>query len=82
LVWRSWDEREQVVYHTGSGETHLLNEVAAKVLRQLEVEPLGVGELADRLAESLEIEATADVTRVVGDLVHQFDDLGLIEPTT
>jgi PqqD family protein of HPr-rel-A system len=82
LLWRSWGEGEYVVYHTGSADTHHLNEVGAEVLRQLDGRPVNVEELTVRVAESLDCEAGEEFAHHIEGLVLQLDELGLIEPST
>jgi PqqD family protein of HPr-rel-A system len=82
LLWRSWGDGEFVVYHTGSGETHLLNEVSAEALRQLDASCLDARELAARVAVSLGRANGESLEPHIEDLMLQLDELGLIEPVT
>lgn len=80
LVWRSWDEDEHVVFHSGSGDTHILNDVAAELLGLLDSASLTSLELADRCAEAFGIEPDASFREHVSESLAKFDELGLIEP--
>ncbi len=79
LVWRSWDDDEHVVYHTGTGDTHLLNDVAAEILVCLEVEALTCEELARRCGAAFGVEPDEGLRGHVAATLDEFDDLGLIE---
>lgn len=46
---RSWDG-EHVLYHPGSGDTHLLDDDAMRVLEALRAGPASAAQLAARLA--------------------------------
>lgn len=81
LIWRNWDEESFLVYHTGSGDTHLLNRVTAEVLRQLERADADVGELAHRVAQSFEVEADDEFVQQIEQLLAHLDELGLVDPT-
>ncbi len=79
FCWRSWDADEHVVYHTVSGDTHLLNGVAAAVLRCLQKESVSTEELVGRVSHTLSIEPTLEFKREIERLLDRFDQLGLIE---
>ena len=51
LIWRVWGD-EHIVYHSGTGDTHLLNPAAASVLRMLQKKTTTVTELVDALSTS------------------------------
>ena len=80
LLWRAWDDPECVVYHIPSGNTHLLNLVAAQALHALEREALDSNELVERVASSLEALPDDTLPEHIEKLLVQFDELGLIEP--
>ena len=80
LRWREWDG-EFVVYNTGSGQTHYLNRLAAKVLQYFETQPgsfaalVGDVELDDKSAGNAQ-----PLLKRLSDLVNELDALGLIAP--
>ena len=78
LRWRSWDD-EFVVYNSGSGDTHLLDPVAAEALQNLEQESADLSELVVRVAVSLEIESDTDFASYLEKLLSDLYKLGLIE---
>jgi PqqD family protein of HPr-rel-A system len=80
LLWRTWEDDEAVVYHIPSGDTHLLNLVAAEALRALEQGPLDCPELAERIAPSLACVPDDDFLHHLEKLMAEFGELGLIEP--
>jgi len=76
--WRVWDD-EVMVFHPKSGETHCLNPLAAHVLQLLTVRAMTTSELVDRLrAESM----GQPTGQEIDSLLRQFDELGLISPST
>jgi PqqD family protein of HPr-rel-A system len=80
LLWRSWDDDEYVVFHTGSGDTHLLNAVAAEALSELERRAVDEGELAQHLADCLARPLDDELKKSAAGMLREFDELGLIEP--
>lgn len=80
LLWHSWDEDELLVYHSGSGDTHLLNAVAAEVLRQLERSPLEASELTPHVARALGHPPNSELRSYIDQLLDYLDSLGLVEP--
>ena len=78
LRWRSWDD-EFVVYNSGSGDTHLLDPVAAEALQNLEQESADLSELAGRVAASLKIQADSEFSAYLEQLLSDLYKLGLIE---
>jgi PqqD family protein of HPr-rel-A system len=81
LVWRVWDD-EFLVYNTASGQTHHLNLLAGEALRSLEAEPGSASDLVCRLADQFEIAADSPPLRTIDRLIREFDELGLIAPST
>jgi PqqD family protein of HPr-rel-A system len=80
LHWRSWDDDEYVIYSSASGDTHLINEVTAEVLRQLERSALPFPDLVHNVAETLGIERDQQIETHVGRLLVYLDQIGLVEP--
>ncbi|HEC15091.1 MAG TPA: HPr-rel-A system PqqD family peptide chaperone [Sedimenticola sp.] len=78
LHWRSWGD-EYVVYHSGSGHTHLLNHTAATALRILQQTPAALPELCERLASEAGVEAGGDLSGALEELLADFARQGLIE---
>ena len=55
LLWESWEDTHAVFCRT-TGETHLVNELPAEVLRELGKSPHSVDELAKLLAARCGVE--------------------------
>ena len=68
-----------MVYNTGSGDTHLLDTLAAEVLQSLEREPADLSELAGRVAASLRIEPDSKFSDYLGQLLSDLHKLDLIQ---
>ena len=81
LAWRAWDD-EFLVYNTASGQTHHLNFLAGEALRSLEAQPGSASELVRRLADQFEIMQDSPQLQMIDRLIRQFDELGLIAPST
>jgi len=79
LRWHTWGDGHYVVYHTGSGDTHMLNEVAAEVLRQLDGRTIAIPDLTARVALAIEVDS-AELAPHIERIVPYLEDLGLIEP--
>lgn len=78
LQWRNWDD-EFVVYNSGSGDTHLLDPVAAKALQSLEQESADLSKLVDRVSGSMEIEPDTEFSAYLEQLLSDLHKLGLIQ---
>ncbi len=78
LYWESWDE-QHAVFDSLSGETHLLPELTAQVLRKLGGHACTARQLAEALYaetdESCEEHFVLDITR----LLQQLQAVGLVE---
>jgi len=79
LCWRFWDG-EFVVFHANSCDTHLLNPLAAEVLRALTGAPASAPELARHLCSELGAELDPELEGRVSELLPQLEERGLIEP--
>ncbi|MEM7223929.1 MAG: HPr-rel-A system PqqD family peptide chaperone [Pseudomonadota bacterium] len=79
LEWRVWSD-EHVVYDDGSGDTHLLDDEAAGVLRRLCQGPASADQLVAELAQELEIEPNQVLESHVEAILKKFRQLALIEP--
>lgn len=79
LRWRTWGD-ECIVYHCQSGDTHLLNTIAAEALKLLQQSPASADELTKLVASSLDLEANKALLQHMEKLLATFDELGLIGP--
>ncbi len=80
--WRRWDEEETVLFHTASGNTHVLSPPAVAVLLELEHASLDFEEIVRRVTISLGNVQDDGLADQVRHLLDEFDQLGLIEPVT
>jgi PqqD family protein of HPr-rel-A system len=78
LAWREWDS-EVVVYNRDTGSTHLLDYLAAMILRHLCTAEGGatLAELADVLEGDANIEERQDCIAMIARVLEEFDRLGL-----
>ena len=79
LLVRTWDG-DRVVYHCGSGDTHLLNAFAFQALQLLGMASADQDELAQRMAAHFRIDRDQTLHTKMGALITDLDRLGLIEP--
>jgi PqqD family protein of HPr-rel-A system len=80
LLWSHWEGDEYVVFSDLSGDTHLVNQVTAEVLRQLEQAALETTDLARRVAKSLGTDSNQQFESSLERLLEHLDQIGLIEP--
>lgn len=78
LRWRNWDI-ETVVYQPFSGDTHLLNPLAAEALRHLSHVTATVREVTAHVAEVLELQVDDELHRKMEQCFERFIQMGLIE---
>jgi PqqD family protein of HPr-rel-A system len=82
LAWKSWDDSpDWIVYDVNTRDTHLLDELAAFVLKLLENGPQAQEELAAQLVREFDIEPAgqSDAMQYIANLLPRLRDLGLIE---
>lgn len=79
LHWRHWDE-DYILFNAASGQTHVVNELGADVLRLLEKKSASAGELLEGLAASYGLAPDSELAAGVRRLLVDLDQLGLIEP--
>jgi PqqD family protein of HPr-rel-A system len=76
--WRSWSD-EHVVYNEASGDTHLLDTITASALRNLQEQPASFIELKERLASSLSLDNTEELSAYLNEVLSNLRRLDLIE---
>jgi PqqD family protein of HPr-rel-A system len=81
LLWRAWDGLH-VLYHTDSGDTHVLDEIGAAVLHTLERQPALADDVCGHVAARLNQPRDPDLDQHVGQLLTELARLGLIEQVT
>ena len=80
LLWKSWDDgTECVVFHSGSGQTHLLDELAAWVVKLLQNQSLSAATISERIGTEFgpELE-TSEIEQYVSALLPRLCQLGLV----
>jgi len=70
------------VYSGGSGDTHVLDPIAALLVYQLMDHYCESTELAERIAALLNLEVSEDLRAKLQETLHRLDELGLLEPLT
>lgn len=78
VLWEAWDD-ENLAYHSGSGQTHLLNALATCVLQVLQHHSGNFSYVFSELADRVEGELDEGLCQQVRELLEQFESLGLIE---
>jgi PqqD family protein of HPr-rel-A system len=78
LRWRCWGD-ECVVYHTGSGDTHLLTAEAVDVLQTLQRKSATAEELADRIETSYHVSWDAELEAHIEQVLTHLRQADLIE---
>jgi len=77
LEWRSWDE-EVVLYDERSDETHHFDVATAAVFETLAARPASMRELAAVLADKLQVQADAELARMVAEIVRVLHEKRII----
>jgi hypothetical protein len=78
---RFYDPGESTVvyYDTDSGDTHLLSDFAAFVLRQFDDRALNVEELADKISPAIEPGQVPDLAKTVHDVLRELTALDILK---
>src|SRR5262245_3008659 len=76
---RCWDG-EYAVFNPLSGDTHLLDIVAGKVLETIIAGAVSTSHLSTRIAEFLNLPDDTNLQENIGAILASLDELGLIEP--
>jgi PqqD family protein of HPr-rel-A system len=81
LRWKSIDGH-YVVYNGASGHTHVLDPVAALLIKALSKGSCETAELAKRLGALVRVDVTEGLCAKLNETLKQLDDVGLIESVT
>ena len=81
ILWEAWGE-DTLIYHSGSGQTHLLNEIAVYVLQFLQHGQASCSSLLSGLDENIEGGLNDSIRQHVRALLDRFERLGLVEVST
>jgi PqqD family protein of HPr-rel-A system len=74
-----WGE-ESIVFNESSGNTHLLNPTAAKILLIVQSKPSSAEEISLKIASESGLGADGKILQHVNAVLETLDNLGLIEP--
>lgn len=77
IEW-SWDD-EYVIYNDGSGDTHLVDYIAARVLRHLQKTPMSVDELIQELSAYDDIESDDNLVLDIEAVLLHLHKANLVE---
>jgi PqqD family protein of HPr-rel-A system len=80
LTWRRWGD-EWVVFDAAAGDTHQLDAIAAVTLMCFAEEPRSLRALASEVAAELALAEGEPLAQKLADIVRNFSQLGLIEPS-
>jgi PqqD family protein of HPr-rel-A system len=78
LVWVTWGE-ESIVFNKSSGNTHLVNSMAAKILSLLQLQPRSAEEISQSIATEMQLDDDDEILQRVKIVFETLDHLGLIE---
>jgi PqqD family protein of HPr-rel-A system len=78
-LWKTWGE-ESIVFNESSGNTHLLNPTAAKILSMVQSQPSSAQEISLKIASESGLAADEEILQRVNVVLETLDSLGLIEP--
>jgi PqqD family protein of HPr-rel-A system len=79
LHWRCW-QGDYIVFNPLSGNTHLLDIVAGKLLLAILAGQMATDELTEQVSTFLEVEADTKLLAHVVSILEKLDELGLVEP--
>jgi PqqD family protein of HPr-rel-A system len=79
LIWEEWEDT-YILFHRGTGETHLLNEMPAEILRMLQY-PRRLDDLSVELARLAEAEDNPSWRRKILHVLEELESLSLVERT-
>ncbi|MET0084806.1 MAG: HPr-rel-A system PqqD family peptide chaperone [Sedimenticola sp.] len=78
----SWEDEERVIYHTGTGDTHLVNNTSWYLISSLgKMGSADSKELCELIGEYLDISPDGDLLRDLEKLLFELAGIGLIEQT-
>jgi PqqD family protein of HPr-rel-A system len=80
LLHKDWGEDEIVVFNSASGNTHLINATAWKIVYILQSKPCSAFELAEQIAAESQLDVDEEIVRRIEIVLNTLDELGLIEP--
>lgn len=79
LLWRTWGQ-ETLVYHPPSGDTHLLNPLAAAALARIERSSISTEQIITQVLAELDLPASDELAAELREFLMNFHEFGVIEP--
>lgn len=80
LHWLSWGS-DYILFNAASGQTHVLNELGAAILRLLDSNPLSNSDIGRQLVTQYhDLCLDSELSTAIDQLLEELDNLGLIEP--
>jgi PqqD family protein of HPr-rel-A system len=70
---------QHVIYHCGSGDTHLLDFTGFFVFKQLNVDAYSFEQLLQKLTNEFEFESSDESKDYLSSLLTEFEKLALVE---
>ncbi|MGD8939793.1 MAG: HPr-rel-A system PqqD family peptide chaperone [Gammaproteobacteria bacterium] len=67
------------IYHRGSGDTHLLDEVSFLLLDEINSSPCGFAQLLKKLSAEFEFESQEQSQEYLNSLLAEFEKLSIVE---
>lgn len=81
ILSQTWGD-ESVVYHCGSGDTHLLSEISFQILKSTQQSRRSNNQIADYVADALLLELDKDLQDHINESILMLAKLNLIEPVS
>lgn len=80
LYWQQWDD-EYLLYHSASGDTHLMDSIGASVVQALQCSPQSLADLQETLGDDgVNTELPHSLSVYIETLLAKLHRLGVIEP--
>ena len=76
--WKRWED-SFALYHSGSGQTHVLDPLAALLIQLIGEGPRTTSELLQQMVAQLEVDASQEFQEELQQTLWRLDALGLIE---
>lgn len=79
LRWREWDG-DCIVFNPVTGHTHLLDALAARILRHVCAGAPTAGAIVERLGREIELNLDSTAVASIDQALDRLARLGLVEP--
>jgi PqqD family protein of HPr-rel-A system len=76
--WKRWEDLF-ALYHSGSGQTHVLDPLAVLLIQLVGEGPRTSSELLEQMVKQLDVDTSQEFQEELQQTLWQLDDLGLIE---